>query len=124
MLDLEYNPNREKDGTDICYGLSTSEMVSWIRDFVRTYSRQTRRTPMIYTTANWWKACTDDSSSFAESTSLVLAQYDEIIDDIPGDWPYITMWQYNDEFPFGGCSDVFNGNYRQLKVLARGIEYG
>ena len=123
MLDLEYNYRVEEDETDVCYGLSSSDMVQWIQDFIMTYRRRTRRTPMIYTTADWWKTCTDDSTVFAKNTSLVLARYNETIGETPGNWPYITIWQYNDEFPFGGCSDVFNGNYRQLKVLARGIEY-
>lgn len=123
MLDLEYNHHAEKDGTDVCYGLSSSEMIFWIQDFVTTYSRQSRRMPMIYTTADWWKKCTDDSTAFAERTSLVLARYDTVVGRTPGGWPYITIWQYNDQFPFGGCSDVFNGNHRQLKILARGTDY-
>lgn len=123
MLDLEYNVYADKDGTDSCYGLDSSEMVLWIMDFIRAYRFATKRSPLIYTTADWWRTCTGDSAAFAKSTSLVLARYDDTIGEIPGGWPHITIWQYNDEFPFGGCSDVFNGNFKQLRTLASGIEY-
>ena len=123
MLDLEYDPAAKDGEGDVCYGLSHDEMVSWIKDFVITYYRETRRAPMVYTTADWWKSCTADSTVVSKVSALVLARYDDKIGEIPGGWTHASIWQYNDKFPLGGCSDVFTGNYRQLRELARGKSY-
>ncbi|OAQ65551.1 N,O-diacetyl muramidase [Purpureocillium lilacinum] len=69
MLDLENNPSGSQ-----CYGLSQSDMVNWIVDFVDTYSGSTGRFPMIYTTNNWWNTCTGDYSGFSGYSPLVLAR--------------------------------------------------
>lgn len=39
---------------------------------------------------------------------------------IPGGWPFQTIWQYKDSNPYGGDSDVFNGDLAGLKKLASG----
>lgn len=115
MLDLEYNPSG-----DTCYGLSDSEMVAWIQDFVDTYRGETGRYPMLYTTADWWKTCTGDSSAFASTCPLVLARYSSSPGSAPGGWPYHTIWQNSNKYAFGGDSDIFNGDEDGLKKLASG----
>ncbi|KAL2217289.1 putative N,O-diacetyl muramidase [Thermoascus aurantiacus ATCC 26904] len=115
MVDLEYNPSG-----DACYGLSHSQMVSWIRDFVNTYHAHTGRYPMIYTTADWWKRCTGDSHAFSTTCPLVLARYRSSPGTVPGGWPYHTIWQNSDKYRFGGDSDIFNGDLAGLKRLAKG----
>ncbi|KAN0087340.1 Glycoside hydrolase superfamily [Elaphomyces granulatus] len=115
MLDLEGYPNKPE-----CYGLSQSAMVAWIRNFADTYHQLTSRYPMIYTGYYWWQDCTGNSNDFHSTSPLVLANYNSKPTPVPGDWPFYTIWQYNDHYQYGGDSDVFNGDITQLKKLATG----
>ncbi|OKL60973.1 N,O-diacetylmuramidase [Talaromyces atroroseus] len=115
MLDIEYNP----DGST-CYGLSASEMVSWISDFVGTYQSSTGAYPLIYTTDDWWSTCTGNSEKFSSTCPLVLASYNSEPGSIPGGWPYQTIWQNSDSYAYGGDSDIFNGDEAQLQAIASG----
>ncbi|KAL2042564.1 hypothetical protein N7G274_005058 [Stereocaulon virgatum] len=115
MLDIEYNPNGST-----CYGLSPTAMVAWIQSFVDTYHAKTTRYPMIYSTADWWSTCTGNSNAFSSTCPLVLARYGSSVGNIPGGWPYQTIWQNADTYAYGGDSDIFNGGLPQLKKLASG----
>ncbi|CAL5869899.1 uncharacterized protein PFLUO_LOCUS4132 [Penicillium psychrofluorescens] len=115
MLDIEYNP----DGSE-CYGLSASDMVSWISDFGETYNSKTGRYPMIYSTADWWSTCTGDSTDFSTNYPLVLAQYASSISTVPGGWPYQSFWQNADSYTYGGDSDIWNGDSDSLSTFAKG----
>ena len=115
MLDIEYNPSGAT-----CYGLSQSAMVSWIQSFVTQYHSKTTRYPLIYSTADWWNTCTGNSGAFHTTCPLVLANYNAQISTVPGEWPYQTIWQYNDKYSYGGDSDRFNGDLTSLKKLATG----
>ncbi|KAJ5670940.1 hypothetical protein N7507_000067 [Penicillium longicatenatum] len=115
MVDLEYNPSGST-----CYGLSTAEMVSWVKDFGETYQSSTGRYPMIYTTADWWKTCTADSTAFGADYPLVLAQYSSSISSVPSGWPYQSIWQNADSYTYGGDSDLWNGSEDSLKTFAKG----
>ena len=64
-LDIEYDPYSSSDGTNECYGLSPARMVAWISGFVGTARSLTGQDPIIYTTADWWDACTGGSTAFA-----------------------------------------------------------
>jgi hypothetical protein len=110
MLDLE----------DGCAGLSQSEMVAWIKDFVDTYHGKTSRYPILYTNRSWWQTCTGDSMAFRDTCPLDFASWNSSPGAIPGGWPYQTFWQYNDHCRWGGDSDEFNGSMDRLKVLAKG----
>jgi len=112
MLDLE----SESDGE--CWGLSTSDMVSWIQDFSNTYYSSTGRYPMLYTNPSWWETCTGNSNAFVSTNPLVLADYNSEIGTIPGGWPYQTIWQYADSYAYGGDADSFNGDQADLMNLA------
>ncbi|KAL9932550.1 hypothetical protein V8E36_008667 [Tilletia maclaganii] len=115
-LDIEYNP----DG-DTCYGLSASSMVSWIQDFGDTYNSKTGRYPTIYSTADWWRTCTGDSTAFSTTNALWIAQYNDEVTSVPGSWPYYTFWQYSsDQTPYPGDEDVFNGTLEGLQRYAKG----
>ncbi|KAH0545500.1 hypothetical protein GP486_008444 [Trichoglossum hirsutum] len=116
MLDIEYNPY----GDNTCYGLSSQAMVSWIQDFVNTYHGKTGRYPMIYSTADWWTSCTGNSNAFSSTCPLVLARFGSSPGNIPGGWPYQTIWQNADSYTYGGDSDFFNGDMTQLKKMATG----
>lgn len=115
MLDMEYNPSGST-----CYGLSASSMVAWIRDFGETYKSKTGRYPMIYTTADWWRTCTGDSTAFSQDYPLVLAQYASSISSIPGGWPWQSFWQNSDSYAYGGDSEIWNGSLDNLKKFAKG----
>lgn len=115
MVDLENNPSGSQ-----CYGLSQASMVNWIQDFSDTYSGATGRPPMIYTTNSWWSSCTGDSTQFSDSSPLVLARYASSPGTIPGGWGYYSFWQYNEDYTYGGDSDVWNGDESSLGSFASG----
>ncbi len=63
-LDIETNPYDKKHP---CYSLSRTGMVNWIKAFSAEVNRRTGRRPVIYTTTQWWKTCTGNSSAFAST---------------------------------------------------------
>ena len=107
-------------GKPKCYGKTAGGMVAWIQDFVNTYHAKTGRFPMIYTNRDWWITCTGNSAAFHTTSPLVFASCNSSPGPIPGGWPYQTIWQNSDKFPFGGDSDIFNGDMTGLKKLAMG----
>ena len=98
-----------------CYGLSASEMVSWIKDFSTTYHSSTGVYPVIYTTTDWWKTCTGNSAAFASTNPLWIAHYASSIGTLPAGWSYTTFWQYADSGSNPGDQDEFNGSLDGLK---------
>ncbi|KAK2596209.1 hypothetical protein QQS21_006357 [Conoideocrella luteorostrata] len=115
MVDLE-----SEKGHPQCWGLSQSAMVSWISEFVDTYHKKTTRYPMLYFNPSWWSTCTGNSKAFKDKCPLVLARYASSPQPIPGGWPFQTIWQNSDKSPWGGDSDIFNGDINELKKLATG----
>jgi GH25 family lysozyme M1 (1,4-beta-N-acetylmuramidase) len=115
VLDMEYNPYGPE-----CYGLSTSAMVSWIGDFVGSYHALTGRWPVIYTTADWWSACTGNYAGFAANDPLWIANYASTAGPLPAGWSSFTFWQYADAGTLPGDQDVFNGTRAGLVALADG----
>lgn len=113
VLDVEYNPY----GSNACYGLSQSQMVSWIKSFTSRYKALTGRDAVIYTTTGWWKSCTGNSSAFASSNPLWLARYASSPGTLPAGWGFHTFWQYSDT-PID--QNVFNGSSASLTKLANG----
>lgn len=90
-LDIEYNPY--KGGT--CYGLSASAMVSWLSSFVAEARKDTGQLPVIYTTADWWKTCTGNSTKFT-ADPLWIAGWDSGAPAMPAGWKSWTFWQFSD----------------------------
>ncbi|KAG1728167.1 glycoside hydrolase family 25 protein [Suillus paluster] len=72
-LDIEYNPSGSE-----CYGLTTSQMVSWIQSFSNTYEAATSR------------------AAFANTNPLWIAIYSSSVGTLPAGWQYETFWQYAD----------------------------
>lgn len=112
VLDIEFNPYGAT-----CYGLSQSQMVRWIGDFVDRYKARTGRDAVIYTNANWWRNCTGNSTAFSDTNPLWIASYTAEPGPMPGGWPFYTFWQYTDS-PID--QDRFNGSYDRLVALAMG----
>ncbi|WP_345764508.1 lysozyme [Diaminobutyricibacter sp. McL0608] len=118
LLDIEYNPYGAT-----CYGLSQAAMVSWIHDFINTIHARIGRWAAIYSTTNWWSACTGNSNQFA-ANPLFIARYPNSISDgagtLPASWSSYTLWQYADSGVFPGDQDVFNGSGAGLTAYALG----
>ena len=113
VLDIEYNPY----GGGVCYGLSKKKMVAWIKDFVTTYKKLTKRDAVIYTTADWWSRCTGNSTKFRYTNPLWAARWTPTkgAGKLPGGWPYYTFWQYS---ATGIDQNRFSNTLARLKVLA------
>ncbi|WP_181282186.1 GH25 family lysozyme [Arthrobacter woluwensis] len=129
VLDIEYNPYVGRtdlgyNSGDTCYNLAGAPMVKWITDFGNTMRQLTGRYPVIYTTTDWWKRCTGNSAAFS-SYPLWIAAYPSSASNTPGtlpaSWQQYSIWQYSDEGPFAGDSNVWNGD---LTGLSRFATYG
>jgi GH25 family lysozyme M1 (1,4-beta-N-acetylmuramidase) len=113
-LDIEYNPYGSE-----CYGLTQSQMVSWIWNFVNEYAYREHVYPPIYSTTDWWSTCTGNYGGFARYDPLWIANYsDSHGGPLPRGWGFYTFWQYRDNGSLPGDQDVFNGAYSQLKAIA------
>ncbi|WP_233157004.1 MULTISPECIES: GH25 family lysozyme [Amycolatopsis] len=110
-LDLEDTP-----GIPACYGRPPADMVAWIRDFSTELKRRTGHTPIIYTTARWWTACTGNSTAFAADHLLWLARYDTTMGEVPGGWT-AKFWQSAVTGPLPGDQDTFFGTLGELRSL-------
>ncbi|MFF9396546.1 lysozyme [Streptomyces griseoluteus] len=117
-LDIEYNPY---DKHHKCYGLSRTRMVRWIRTFSDEVRRETGRRPVIYTTTNWWTACTGNSRAFAADHALWIASHGSAGPGrLPGGWRYWTFWQRGTKGDLPGDQDLFGGSATRLRAFARG----
>jgi GH25 family lysozyme M1 (1,4-beta-N-acetylmuramidase) len=114
-LDIEYNPYGSE-----CYGLTQSQMRSWIKDFVNRYAYKEHAYPVIYSTTDWWTTCTGNYSGLGKLDPLWIANYSASGGGpLPRGWGFYTFWQYSDSGNMPGDQDVFNGPHSQLKTLAR-----
>jgi GH25 family lysozyme M1 (1,4-beta-N-acetylmuramidase) len=114
-LDVEPNPHGAR-----CYGLSPGAMVAWISEFASTYHALTSRWPVIYTSRNWWNACTGGYTGFANQDPLWVARYAAAPGQLPAGWNSYTFWQHAPGGPVTGDQDVFNGSSTRLRNLATG----
>ncbi|MFG1941390.1 GH25 family lysozyme [Nonomuraea sp. NPDC048826] len=117
VLDLEDNPYQDRNGKNACYGLSTEDMVAWIKDFTGTYRARTGLRAIIYTTTSWWKTCTGDSTA-AGSSPLWLARWGADPGELPKAWQRHTFWQSADKGTLPGGQNAFNGSEDELKAMA------
>ncbi|MER7929071.1 lysozyme [Streptomyces sp. NPDC096057] len=117
-LDIETNPYDKKHP---CYSLSRTGMVNWIKAFSAEVNRRTGRRPVIYTTTQWWKTCTGNSSAFAATHALWIARHRSAnAGTLPAGWSYWTFWQYANSGGLPGDQNLFNGTMTQLRKFARG----
>ncbi len=112
LLDIENNPYGAS-----CYGLSPSQMVSWIGAFSKRVQARTGRLPMIYTNYYWWQDCTGNSKAFTNQP-LHIAAYGTTDPWIPGGWTNYSVWQYSSTGPFAGDSNTWNGTQTSLNAFA------
>ena len=117
LLDIEYNPYPSLGNT--CYNMTAAQMVTWIRDFSNTIKARTGRLPMIYSTTDWWRTCTGNTSAFSDHP-LHIASYSQAgAGTLPNGWSAYTVWQYSSTGPFVGDSNVFNGGTSALDSFVR-----
>ena len=91
LLDIEYNPYSQLG--DTCYNMSAGAMVSWIRDFSNTVKARTGRLPMIYSTTDWWKRCTGNSSAFTDHPLHIANWSQSGPGTLPAGWAAWNVWQ-------------------------------
>ncbi|MFD0319140.1 lysozyme [Streptomyces flavalbus] len=119
VLDIEHNPYGA-----MCYGLSTTQMRSWINDFYNAYKSRTSRDVVIYTTASWWNTCTGNWTGMSSKSPLWVAHWTSASSPtIPSGFPYWTVWQYTSTGSVSGVSgnvdrNKFNGTRDRLLALA------
>lgn len=108
-LDIEPDPyvNSETNPPgNACYALSQSAMQAWISSFMTEIKKDlgTNKVPIIYTTANWWNACTGNDTAFS-AYPLWLASYGVTNPGLPAGWKNYAIWQYG-QANIGGLSGV------------------
>ncbi|MGD0702677.1 MAG: GH25 family lysozyme [Trebonia sp.] len=103
VVDLENDPYASSN----CYWTGSKRMISWIAGFTRRVRALTGTSPIIYTTAAWWKECTRSTARF-RSDPLWLADYNAGRPAAPRVWARWAFWQYSDEgfLPGIGWTDV------------------
>jgi GH25 family lysozyme M1 (1,4-beta-N-acetylmuramidase) len=111
VLDIEYNPYGST-----CYGVSKKKTVAWVTSFTKEYKKLTGKAAVIYTTTDWWKQCTGNSSKFGTTNPLWVARYgSKKPGTLPKGWTTATFWQYSAN-PID--QDVFPAKAKVLKKLA------
>lgn len=119
VLDIEYSPYQ---GQNSCYNLTPSQMIAWITDFNNEYKNLTGVWPIIYTTTNWWKTCTGNTSAFATTNPFWVANYPSGYSTnsgpLPAGYTSWTFWQSSSDQTIQADYNAFHGTSAQLTVLA------
>ncbi|EWS82754.1 GH25 family lysozyme [Brachybacterium phenoliresistens] len=118
MVDFETSPGRPAN-----YGLSRSDLRSWISQFSSHYRENTGRRPVIYTNAHWWN---DNVGSWTPRNSpLHIANYSyDPIASLPGRWWGWELWQYSPSGPFAGDSNVWYSGEDDFARFVAEVDYG
>ena len=115
MLDIEYDPYVSSEAnSNTCYGLSASAMVNWISAFLTEAKAKTGAEPIIYTTTDWWKTCTGNSTAFGNDILWIASYSAGSPGTLPAGWNTWNMWQYSSSGTVPGISattdlDYFSG---------------
>jgi GH25 family lysozyme M1 (1,4-beta-N-acetylmuramidase) len=129
MLDIEYDPYYQSDGTNQCYGLTQSAMGSWVTSFAAEVQSKTGRPAIIYTTQGWWNQCVGTTVSLA-ANPLWIAAYTGTNSPgtLPDGWSsggQWTYWQYSASGTVSGITgsvDLDQLNPNLLTALNPGDE--
>lgn len=103
-------------------GLSSSQLITWTRNWLEAVEQLTGRTPIIYVSPAFWKYNLANSTAF-HAYPLWIANYGVSQPTVPGGWPTWTFWQGSSTGRVKGISgdvdtDTFNGSLTQLQKLA------
>jgi GH25 family lysozyme M1 (1,4-beta-N-acetylmuramidase) len=122
ILDIEYDPYTAAEHTNTCYGLSSSQMVSWVGAFVNEAIRRTGQRPIIYSTAQWWDECTGTSAAFAADPLWIAGDTSSgpLQPIMPPGWTTWTYWQYTSGATVPGIADPggTDASYLSASALA------
>jgi lysozyme len=120
ILDIEYDPYAALEHTNTCYGLSSSQMVSWIGAFAAEAARRTGQRPIIYTTAQWWNECTGKSTAFAADPLWIAGDTSSgpFQPIMPPGWKTWTYWQYTAGATVPGIDDAGQTDESYLSASA------
>jgi GH25 family lysozyme M1 (1,4-beta-N-acetylmuramidase) len=109
-LDMEAQPQVTSDA---CYGLSKAQMVAWIQAFLTAARQQIGTMPVVYSSPNWWQACTGGSTAFG-GYPLWIADYGVSAPVIPPGWSGYTFWQSSGSATLNGISGAGQADLDQL----------
>ncbi len=109
-LDMEAQPQVTSDA---CYGLSKTAMVAWIQAFLDAAQNKIGTKPVVYSSPNWWQACTGGSTAFG-GYPLWIADYGVSAPAIPAGWPGYTFWQSSGSATLSGISGAGQADLDQL----------
>ena len=115
-VDLENDPYAATDRTGDCYGLSVRQVIAWIAAFTAKAAALTGKPPIIYTTADWWRECTEGTARFRRDP-LWLAAYGTAAPGVPSPWKKWTFWQYDDDTTLPGVGLVDVDFYQATPAL-------
>jgi GH25 family lysozyme M1 (1,4-beta-N-acetylmuramidase) len=119
-LDIEPDPYiNQESNSNACYGLTQSAMQAWISQFITEIKKDlgTSKAPIIYTTADWWNACTGNDTAFS-ADPLWLASYGVTNPGLPAGWNNYTIWQYG-QGTVGGISGIDENELGPVLQVAR-----
>ncbi len=92
ILDIEVDPYL----TQVCYGLSPAQMVSWIAAFMDEVDRRTGLRPVINTQPAWWDKCTGSTRAFVADQLWVQDHTAGARSPrLPAGWTGWAYWQYS-----------------------------
>jgi GH25 family lysozyme M1 (1,4-beta-N-acetylmuramidase) len=114
MLDIEYDPYVNQDGTNECYGLSPAAMVAWISAFDTKVHRETGRLPVIYTPPSWWSTCAGGSTGFRRLPLWDPNYTSAASPALPAGWRHWSIWQYTSAGSVNGIDDPGHTDLDQL----------
>ncbi|ADP80448.1 Lysozyme [Pseudofrankia inefficax] len=90
VLDVERHPKLAA-----CDGIGPAAWTSYIRAFLARVTARTGVTPMIYTAANFWRTCLQNTAAFTRTTRLWAAQPRTLSPQPFAGWPRLTFWQHS-----------------------------
>ena len=117
-LDMEEDPY-SCDTNDIsgcesnvnsCYNLSSTDMVTWITQFLAKMKNDSGKTPVIYTDTSFWPNCVGNSTAFS-SYPLWLADFGVTAPPSVAGWTQPTFWQDTDSVTVSGMPGAVDGDY-------------
>ena len=109
-LDMEAQPQVTSAA---CYGLSQVQMVAWIKAFLTAAQQKIGTAPVVYSSPNWWQACTGGSTAFG-GYPLWIADYGVSNPAIPAGWSGYTFWQSSGTATLSGISGAGQADLDQL----------
>ncbi len=118
VLDIEHNPYGA-----MCYGLSTTQMRTWINDFYTTYKSRTGRDVVIYDGELVEHLHRQLDRHVGQEPAVGGALDVRLVAHPPAGFPTWTVWQYTDAGSVSGVSggvdrNKFNGSRDRLLALA------